>query len=323
MIEDKDPPKKRTRSIILWTAVVLAAVSIVGIGSNVYRGQDTHTESGASVSAQASPSPQALAAASASPTSSPAKSPASTSTATLPVFQSLSRGSSGTAVKTLQQWLIQLGYLHDTADGVFGNKTCDAVSAYQSQNSLIATGVADSVTLSSLYSSGAKMAAATPVVTPKATAYPDTQKYADTLTTGQSNALRSAKAYLSFQAFSYDGLIEQLEYEKYSHADAVYAVQHCGADWNEQALQSALSYLNYTAFSYQGLIGQLEYEKFTSKQAAYGADHCGADWSEQAALSAKSYLNYSSFSRDGLIDQLEYEGFTHKQAVYGASANGY
>ena len=61
------------------------------------------------------------------------------------------------------------------------------------------------------------------------------------LTMGQVNALLSAKAYLSFTAFSYDGLIEQLEYEKYSNEDAVYAADNCGADWNEQALQSALS----------------------------------------------------------------------------------
>lgn len=141
-------------------------------------------------------------------------------------------------------------------------------------------------------------------------------------TTGQKNALKSAKQYMNYSAFSYQGLIEQLEYEKYSHEDAVYAVNNCGADWNEQALKSAKSYLNYSAFSYSGLIGQLEYGKFTSDQAKYGADNCGADWNEQAAKSAKQYLNYSSFSRDSLISQLEYEGFTHDQAVYGAQANG-
>ncbi len=141
-------------------------------------------------------------------------------------------------------------------------------------------------------------------------------------TASQKNALKSAKQYLSFTAFSYEGLIEQLEYEKYSHEDAVYAVDNCGANWNEQALKSAKQYLGHTAFSHSGLISQLEYEKFTSEQASYGADNCGADWNEQAAKSAKQYLEYSSFSRDSLIDQLEYEGFTHDQAVYGVEANG-
>ena len=142
-------------------------------------------------------------------------------------------------------------------------------------------------------------------------------------TVGQKNALRSAKSYLDFSAFSYNGLIGQLEYENYSHEDAVYAADNCGADWNEQAAKSAKSYLNFSAFSYDGLIKQLEYEGYTHEQAVYGADSCGADWNEQAAKSAESYLSFSFFSRDGLIDQLEYEGFTHDQAVYGAEANGY
>lgn len=143
------------------------------------------------------------------------------------------------------------------------------------------------------------------------------------MTTAQKNALRSAQSYLKFTAFSYEGLIDQLEYEQYSYEDAVFAVDNCGADWDEQALNSALSYLEYTAFSYSGLIDQLEYEKFTTEQATYAADNCGADWNEQAAKSAESYLKFSSFSRDGLIDQLEYEGFTYDQAVYGVEANGY
>ena len=143
------------------------------------------------------------------------------------------------------------------------------------------------------------------------------------LSLGQINALASAKAYLAFSAFSYEGLINQLEFEKYEHDEAVYAADHCGADWNEQALKSAENYLDFTAFSYAGLIKQLEFEKFTNEQATYAADNCGADWNEQAAKCAKNYLDLMSFSKDGLIGQLEFEGFTREQAQYGAEANGY
>lgn len=143
------------------------------------------------------------------------------------------------------------------------------------------------------------------------------------LTMGQINALASAESYLSFSAFSYEGLIKQLEFEEYSHEDAVFAADNCGADWNEQALKSAESYLDFSAFSYSGLIKQLEFEKYTTEQATYAADNCGADWNEQAAKSAKSYLDFSSFSKEGLIDQLEFEGFTREQAEYGVKANGY
>lgn len=145
----------------------------------------------------------------------------------------------------------------------------------------------------------------------------------DNLTMGQRNALKSAKSYLGMMAFSYEGLIEQLEFEQYSHEDAVFAADNCGADWNEQALKSAKSYLSTMAFSYEGLIEQLEYEKFTTAQATYAADNCGADWNEQAAKCAKQYLDNMSFSREGLIDQLVYEGFTEEQAIYGVEANGY
>ena len=141
-------------------------------------------------------------------------------------------------------------------------------------------------------------------------------------TVSQMNAVQKAKSYINYSAFSREGLIAQLEFEKFSHEDAVYGADHCGADWNEQALKKAKAYLNYSAFSYLGLIDQLEFDKFTSEQARYAVDRCGADWNEQAAKKAKSYLSYSSFSREGLIAQLEFEKFTHEQAVYGVEANG-
>lgn len=84
------------------------------------------------------------------------------------------------------------------------------------------------------------------------------------------NALGSAKSYLSFMAFSYDGLVDQLEFEGYSNEEAVYAADHCGADWNEQAAKSAKSYLDMMSFSRQGLIDQLVFEGYTEDQAVYG-----------------------------------------------------
>lgn len=151
----------------------------------------------------------------------------------------------------------------------------------------------------------------------------DEETSASVETTGQKNALSKAKQYLDYSPFSYLGLIDQLEYEKFSHEEAVYAADNCGADWNEQALEKAESYLDFSAFSYKGLAEQLKYEKYTDEQATYAVDNCNADWNEQAALKAESYLSFSSFSRNGLIDQLEYEGFTHEQAVYGVEVNGF
>ena len=94
-------------------------------------------------------------------------------------------------------------------------------------------------------------------------------------TLSQLNAVATAKSYLNSMAFSYKGLIEQLEYEKYPHEDAVYGVDNCGADWNEQAVKMAASYLNSMTFSHAGLVEQLEYEGFTHEQAEYGVSKNG------------------------------------------------
>jgi len=94
-------------------------------------------------------------------------------------------------------------------------------------------------------------------------------------TVSQKNAVRSAKSYLDFSAFSHDGLVAQLEYEQFSHADAVYGADNSGADWNEQAAKSAKQYMEYSSFSRGSLIDQLLYEKFTQAQAEYGVNAVG------------------------------------------------
>lgn len=95
------------------------------------------------------------------------------------------------------------------------------------------------------------------------------------LTMGQKNALNAAYNYLDYTAFSYKGLVTQLEYEGYSNADAVFAVDRCGADWNEQAAKAAANYLDYSSFSRQGLIDQLLYEGYSTEQATSGVAAVG------------------------------------------------
>lgn len=94
-------------------------------------------------------------------------------------------------------------------------------------------------------------------------------------TYGEQNALKTAALYLDYTSFSYSGLIEQLEYEGYSHSEAVYAADNCGADWYEQAALKAAEYLDYMPFSRQELIEQLEYEGFSHAEAEYGVSQNG------------------------------------------------
>ena len=94
-------------------------------------------------------------------------------------------------------------------------------------------------------------------------------------TISQKNAVKKAKSYLGYSAFSHDGLVAQLEYEQFSHTDAVYGSDNSGGNWNEQAAKKAKSYMDLSAYSRGGLIAQLKYEKFTQEQAEYGANAVG------------------------------------------------
>lgn len=97
----------------------------------------------------------------------------------------------------------------------------------------------------------------------------------DSATVGEKQALGKAYDYLEYTAFSYTGLIEQLEFEGFSNSEATYAADNCGADWNEQAALKAQQYLEYSSFSRSGLIEQLEFEGFTHSQAEYGVTQNG------------------------------------------------
>ena len=114
---------------------------------------------------------------------------------------------------------------------------------------------------------------------------PSTPSAPSGATKSQEQAIKSAKSYLEYTAFSRQGLIDQLssEYgEKFPVEDATYAVDYLEStgqvDWNEQAARSAAQYLEHSSFSRQGLIDQLssEYgEKFTVEQAEYGVTKAG------------------------------------------------
>lgn len=102
------------------------------------------------------------------------------------------------------------------------------------------------------------------------------QKIAEeSMTLGQKNAVAKAHSYLEFTAFSYSGLVEQLQYEGFTTEESTFAADNCGADWNEQAAKKAQSYMEHQSFSRDGLIDQLLYEGFSQEQAEHGAASVG------------------------------------------------
>jgi hypothetical protein len=94
-------------------------------------------------------------------------------------------------------------------------------------------------------------------------------------TVAQAQARISAATYLATAAFSRTGLLEQLDYEGFTAADAEHGVKSLSVDWDEQAALSAASYLEMGGFSREGLIDQLVYEGFTPEQAEHGVDQVG------------------------------------------------
>lgn len=68
-----------------------------------------------------------------------------------PSYRLLNRKTRGKAVQKLQEKLIELGYLNDTADGVYGPKTAKAVRLFQKVNGLTQDGAAGKRTQTVLY----------------------------------------------------------------------------------------------------------------------------------------------------------------------------
>ncbi len=112
--------------------------------------------------------------ASPAPTVDPKKvSATATVTATPEPTTNLKKGTSGSAVKAMQEQLIKLGYLKGKADGKFGTSTYQALVAFQRANKLTADGVAGNQTLARLKSSSAVSASDGKDSTASSTAAPE------------------------------------------------------------------------------------------------------------------------------------------------------
>ncbi len=177
---------------------------------------------------------------------------------------------------------------------------------------------------SSVGSSSAAAAAPAPAVAPSAPSG----------TAAQLQALAAAKGYLtSGMGFSQASLTAQLTSSAgngFAQADARWAVDNAGADWNAQALKAAKGYLTSgMGFSQASLTAQLTSSagnQFTAPQAEYAVANSGADWNAEAVKAAKGYMTSGmGFSRQSLIAQLTSSSgnqFTAAQAGYAADQVG-
>lgn len=84
-------------------------------------------------------------------------------------------------------------------------------------------------------------------------------------------ALTKAGQYLETVGMSKAGLETQLvDFEKFSHEAAKYAVDNVKADWNQQALKKAKDYVKTVAMSPEAVRDQLvNFEHFTQEEADF------------------------------------------------------
>lgn len=92
-----------------------------------------------------------------------------------PLYERLSYGDSGTAVKDLQRRLKNLGYYTGSVDGIYGTGTVAAVKLYQSITGLSQSGVATASLQQEIFSSYAPIYEPTPAPRPTATPSPTAQ----------------------------------------------------------------------------------------------------------------------------------------------------
>ena len=141
-------------------------------------------------------------------------------------------------------------------------------------------------------------------------------------TSAQTQAMRLLNTNMGF---SRQMLIGELVWMGFTQADAAYAADNVGANWNAQAVLFARFELS-SGFGYsrQMLIEEMMWAGFTQAQAIHGADNAGANWNEQAVIAARFWISiWPSVPRQILIDILVHdEGFTLAQATHAANTLG-
>lgn len=135
----------------------------------------------------------------------------------------------------------------------------------------------------------------------------------------QAAALEVAQRYKGY-GYSYRYLINLLmESHGIAPADAIYAADHCGLDWNAEAAARAKddgsSWLSFT-----GAIDKLQtLWLFPEDQARYGANQVdAAEWKVHALNLCQMLFEseYGGWSYSSVLSALERDGFTTAQIMY-------
>ena len=82
-------------------------------------------------------------------------------------------------------------------------------------------------------------------------------------------SVKEARSILECFGSSYENMIIALERDlKFSHEEAVYGADNCGADWKEEALRAARKCLEKNGeYSFEKMVFQLQIFNFTQEEA--------------------------------------------------------
>ena len=146
-------------------------------------------------------------------------------------------------------------------------------------------------------------------------------------TPAMQSALDAARYYLDIE----EGLSKSAVLERiaaggggsfggvgFSEDEALWAVNHVGADWKAQAVEDAkLRERREPGISKKKLILYLTTaDGFSKAETAYAVSHIGRDWNAEAVEEAKNALKAKALSKSQLIKHLAGEGFTDAQVRY-------
>ncbi len=171
----------------------------------------------------------------------------------------LYNGCSGEEVRQLQQALIDLGFLDGKADGVFGNKTENAVRAFQKKNKLTADGLAGEKTRELALNSAAKLK------NPSATPVPQTV-YADPPTTPTigtaATRVPASKANAgllfggNYDTIRYGDKGERVKILQNALIDTGFLKGKADGDFGDLTLNAVVAFQQYQKLTADGLAGK-------------------------------------------------------------------
>lgn len=268
---------------------------------------------------------QPTSAAGASATATAASATSATSATPTPTVQKttdnsvLKSGSTGPAVKQLQQYLKDLGYYTGSVDGSYGAGTVQAVKDFQTVNSLTADGIAGTKTQDAVFSKYA---------IPKSSSSSGTTTTNTGTTTTTTNTYTNGKTNLYLRLGSTGDQVKILQnrliYLGYlaGTADSVFA---------ETTEAAVVSFQSRNSLTADGVAGPDTLEKLYSSSArkassvvAYlGSLRMGMNGDGVRALQSRlKTLNYYTGSVDGDFGQNTYNAVVDFQTVNGLTADG-